>query len=150
MLTVEELHAHYRAVRDRINKTDTRAVVRVTLPLPKKVTPKVIQFTEPTFVNPSDLVIYRVAKKHGVSVADIKGQSRKQMFVYARQEAAYDLRKQRNLSLTKIGQMLGGKDHTTILYAISAHEKRLAERTATLGEPSQVSSPACVSETQAV
>jgi chromosomal replication initiator protein len=95
-------------------------------------------------------VIYRVAKKHGVSVADIKGQSRKQMFVYARQEAAYDLRKQRNLSLTKIGQMLGGKDHTTILYAISAHEKRLAERTATLGEPSQVSSPACVSETQAV
>ena len=94
--------------------------------------------------------IYRVAKKHGVSVADIKGQSRKQMFVYARQEAAYDLRKQRNLSLTKIGQMLGGKDHTTILYAISAHEKRLAERTATLGEPSQVSSPARVSETQAV
>lgn len=150
MLTVEELHAHYRAVRARINRAEPQAVARVTLPLPKKDQPKVIQFTEPTFVNPSDLVIYRVAMRHEVSVADIKGTSRKQRFVYARQEAAYDLRKQRNLSLTKIGQMLGGKDHTTILYAISAHEKRLAERTATLGEPSQVSSPASNCETQAV
>ena len=137
MLTLEELHQHYRAVRARI--TDKSKFVE-----PKQVEvkqdPVVIQFTEPTFINPSDVIIYRVAKAHEISVADIKGSCRKKYIVAARQEAAWRLREERKLTLNQIGSLLGHKDHTTILHAIKAHEKRLAERTATLGEPSLVSS----------
>ena len=137
MLTLEELHAHYRAVRARIND---RSKAFEPPHVEEKPDPVVIQFTEPTFINPSDKIIYRVAQKHGVSVADIKGHSRKQHIVYARQEAAYQLREERNLTLNQIGSLLGHKDHTTILHAIKCHEKKLAKCTDTLGEPSQVSS----------
>ena len=137
MLTLEELHAHYRAVRARINdKSKFIEPPKVEV----KPEPVVIQFTEPTFVNPSDKIIYRIAQKHGVSVADIKGHSRKQHIVYARQEAAYVLRLERNLTLNQIGSLLGHKDHTTILHAVKCHEKKLAKCTDTLGEPSHVSS----------
>ena len=137
MLTLEELHQHYRDVRARINDKSKFVEVKKVQEKPK---PVVIQFTEPTFINPSDKIIYRIAEKHCISVADIKGTSRKQYIVLARQEAAWRLRDERKLTLNQIGSLLGHKDHTTILHAIKSHEKRLAERTATLGEPSQVSS----------
>jgi anion-transporting ArsA/GET3 family ATPase len=151
MQTLEELHAHYQAVRARLTGP-VKKVEAVRIAPPPKAEPKeertVIKFTEPTFVNQSDLILYRVADKHRVKVSDIKGQSRKQKYVYARQEAAYHLRFERNLSWTQIGQKLGGRDHTTIIYAIKAHTKRLAERTDTLDEPSVV--PAPHAEAQAV
>lgn len=140
MQTLEELHAHYQAVRARLNGTAPKAKAVCIEPPSQPELPKVkstvIEFTEPTFINQSDLIVYRVANKHGVKVSDIKGPSRVQKYVYARQEAAYHLRFERNLSWTQIGQKLGGRDHTTIIYAIKAHTKRLAERTATLDEPS--------------
>jgi chromosomal replication initiation ATPase DnaA len=139
MLTIEELHAHYRAVRARISDTSKLKQEKSFEP-PPKAEPVVIEFKEPTFINPPDQIIYRVAKSHGVSFADIKGNSRKQMYVLARQEAAYRLRTERGLTLQQIGKLLGHKDHTTILHAIKTHEKRLIERTATLDEPSSVSS----------
>lgn len=137
MQTLEELHAHYRAVRARISDTSKLKQEKSYEPPPE---PVVIEFTEPTFINPPDQIIYRVAKGHGVSFADIKGTSRKQKYVLARQEAAYRLRMERGLTLQQIGKLLGHKDHTTILHAIKTHEKRLTERTDTLDEPSSVSS----------
>jgi len=137
MQTLEELHAHYRAVRARISDTSKFKQEKSFEPPPK---PVVIEFKEPTFINPPDQIIYRVAKSHGVSFADIKGTSRKQMYVLARQEAAYRLRMERGLTLQQIGKLLGHKDHTTILHAIKTHEKRLTERTATRDGPSLVSS----------
>lgn len=138
MLTLEELHAHYRAVRARIN--DPAKAIKPKVQVEEKTDPVVIQFTEPNFINPSDVIIYRVAQKHGVSVADIKGSSRKQIYVLARQEASYRLRTERNLTLNQIGCLLGHKDHTTILHGIKMHTKKLIERTDTLDEPSLVSS----------
>lgn len=136
MMTLEELHAHYRAVRERIND---KSKIKVQ-PMPKKPSRVVIQFTEPTFVNPSDQIVWRVAHAHGVSVADLKGTSRKQNIVIARQEAAWRLRTERNLTLNQIGALLGHKDHTTMLHAVKCHEKRLAKLTESLDEPSHVSS----------
>lgn len=142
MHTLEELHAHYRAVRARINNISKFVEApKAAKPKPElQPQPVVIKFTEPLFINPSDQIIYHVAQKHCVSVAEIKGSSRKQVYVHARREAAYRLREERNLTLNQIGSMLGHKDHTTILHAIKSHKKGLAKRTATLSEPSLVSS----------
>ncbi|RYE54889.1 MAG: hypothetical protein EOP20_11210 [Hyphomicrobiales bacterium] len=68
--------------------------------------------------NKSHDILQAVAELHGVTIADIKGPSRKRKFALARQHAAYEIRRQcHHLSLPMIGRILGGRDHTTILYA---------------------------------
>ena len=72
-----------------------------------------------------------IARRYGVPASEIFGPRRFRSFVRARQEVAYRLYNSRHqsgprrFSLTQIGTWLGGRDHTTILHAIRAHEKRM-------------------------
>jgi chromosomal replication initiator protein len=53
------------------------------------------------------------------------GRSQRRHVVYARQALAWVLRRTHpELSLAAIGDVLGGRDHTTILWAIEAAERR--------------------------
>lgn len=68
---------------------------------------------------PVEDIIATAAEKHGVTVHDIKGQSRRKWIVAARFEAiaqAYQLRP--DLSLARIGEAFGGRDHTTLISAL--------------------------------
>ncbi len=58
-----------------------------------------------------------VADAFNVSVADLRGDRRTQQVVYPRQLAMYLCRELTDLSLPKIGQRFGGRDHTTVHYA---------------------------------
>ena len=75
-----------------------------------------------------------VGERHGVSVADITGDSRLRLIVHARQEVAWRVYSARHpsgarrFSMPQIGAWLGGRDHTTILHAIRAHEQRVGVR----------------------
>jgi hypothetical protein len=72
-----------------------------------------------------DIILSEVAKKHGVSVDDIKGKSRKPYISNARFEAAYRLRREVGFSFNRIGIILGRRDHSTIIHAVRTHAKRL-------------------------
>lgn len=61
-----------------------------------------------------------VANYYQVTVEDLKGKKRVKEIVVPRQIAMYLSRELTNLSLPKIGDAFGGKDHTTVLHA---HEK---------------------------
>lgn len=61
-----------------------------------------------------------IAHEYGVSIEELLSQSRSQRFSFPRQIAMYMLREESELSLPKIGEMLGGRDHTTVMYG---HEK---------------------------
>lgn len=74
-------------------------------------------------------IIEQVASKHKVTLAEMKGQGRNQRYVKARQEAFYRIRKECGYSLPEIGQLFGGRDHTTILHGIRRHEAMLASAT---------------------
>jgi chromosomal replication initiator protein len=57
------------------------------------------------------------AKHYGISVADMKGRSRKQRYVGPRQMAAL-LMKNSKYSLSEIGDAMGGRDHSTVAHSI--------------------------------
>jgi chromosomal replication initiator protein len=67
-------------------------------------------------VQPSD-VINKVADAFGTTVDRILGRERTQEIALPRQVAMYLLREEANISLPQIGDALGGRDHTTVMYA---------------------------------
>lgn len=98
--------------------------------------PKSEQKPMPVFTAPvvnlkshSQQVLEQSCADHGITVQDAKKQIRKRKFAHPRQGVMFDLyAKCPTLSLPSIGRMLGGRDHTTILYGIQAHAARIGVR----------------------
>ena len=70
-------------------------------------------------------IIEEVSRTFGVSAADIRSNKRAAQISTARQVAAYIVRDVTQLSMASIGQEFGGRDHSTIVYAISQVEKNM-------------------------
>jgi chromosomal replication initiator protein len=64
-----------------------------------------------------ETIITVVADVYSVSIEELKGNSRRRDISMARQMAMYLMRQHTGLSLPKIGDQFGGKDHTTVLYS---------------------------------
>lgn len=62
-------------------------------------------------------IINVVCRHFGISREDITGSKRKKELILPRQIAIYLIREQTSKSLPEIGKILGGKDHTTIMYS---------------------------------
>ena len=67
---------------------------------------------------PSEKILATVAEAEGVEVKDLLGQNRSAKIAIPRQLAMYLLRTYNEISLPQIGELLGGRDHTTIMYGI--------------------------------
>ncbi len=68
------------------------------------------------------------AEYFGVSIDDLTGGSRTRVLVQARQIAMYLCRELTELSLPKIGQTFGGRDHTTVMHAERKIRSLMIER----------------------
>ena len=64
----------------------------------------------------------------GVSLDELRGHSRSRVLVNARQVAMYLCRELTDLSLPRIGQVFGGRDHTTVMHADRKIRQQMAER----------------------
>jgi chromosomal replication initiator protein len=73
-------------------------------------------------------IIAATAEYFGVTIEDLCGQSRSRVLVTARQIAMYLCRELTDLSLPKIGQTFGGRDHTTVMHADRKIRSLMAER----------------------
>jgi len=73
-------------------------------------------------------IIAQTAQYFSLSIDDLCGQSRSRTLVTARQIAMYLCRELTEMSLPKIGQEFGGRDHTTVMHANKKIAEQMAER----------------------
>ncbi|MBI2012691.1 chromosomal replication initiator protein DnaA [Candidatus Curtissbacteria bacterium] len=100
---------------------------------------KVIQPT--AFVKPSkEAVISAVCHYFRVRTGDLCSPSRKQRLVLARQVLMYLLRKELKLPLGEIGEIVGGRDHSTIIYGIEKIQRVIIQDRLTYDEILRVES----------
>jgi chromosomal replication initiator protein len=76
----------------------------------------------------ADQIMVSTADYFGVSLEDLRGHSRSRVLVNARQVAMYLCRELTDLSLPRIGQAFGGRDHTTVMHADRKIRQHMAER----------------------
>lgn len=99
-------------------------------PAGKRIKGKVLNFTyglDEDFEHPKQTlckIMKEVAKKHGVSVNDIKSAARHRAIIPARQEYFYRARTETVHSYPSIARYCGNRDHTTALYAVKQHALR--------------------------
>jgi chromosomal replication initiator protein len=79
-------------------------------------------------------VIKTVADFYGIKVAQIRGPRRKKEIVFPRQVAMTILNKDLGLNLVLIGEMFGGRDHTTVIHSVEKIEKMMRKSSGLRGE----------------
>jgi chromosomal replication initiator protein len=79
----------------------------------------------PTDVASIDEVLSAISEFTGVAVDRITGKRRDKATAGARRMAMYMLREEVHLTSTRVGKALGGKDHSTVLYAQKRFEQQL-------------------------
>ena len=73
-------------------------------------------------------IVELVAREWKTSVEAILGRDRTQKIAEPRQVAMYLMRKETDASLPQIGAAIGGRDHTTVMYAIGKIENQIETR----------------------
>ena len=84
----------------------------------------IINNSQPTPVT-VDKIIEEVGRTYGVSPEGILSQKRKAEISNARQISMYIVREITQLSMVEIGKTFGGRDHSTVVYAIKQVEKNV-------------------------
>jgi chromosomal replication initiator protein len=73
-------------------------------------------------------IVRAVAEYFKLTQEELFGKSRSQGIVVARQIAMFLCREKTSMSLPKIGALFGGRDHTTVMYAIKKVGDLMSER----------------------
>jgi len=68
-------------------------------------------------------IIAECLMKHRIKYIHVASERRWPELVTCRQEICYRLREETLFSLPQIGKLLGGRDHTTVLFAIRRHKE---------------------------
>ncbi|MGT2425693.1 chromosomal replication initiator protein DnaA [Amnibacterium kyonggiense] len=111
----------------------------VDMALVQTVLKDLITLDEDNIIAPGD-IIEAVASYFKLSTDDLFGSSRSQQIASARQIAMYLCRELTSLSLPKIGQLFGGRDHTTVMYANKKISELMKERRSIYNQVTELTS----------
>ena len=125
------IKSNIRELEGAINKVMAFAKLEkkeVTLELAEQALKDIISPDEKKVITP-DYIISMVAEHFDVSVDDLYGNKRNSKIVMPRQIAMYLCRELTDTSLPQIGEVFGGRDHTTVLHA---YKKIAKDRTSNI------------------
>ena len=114
----------------RISAFSSLTGKEIDMTLTKEVLKKVIKLNEKEDVTVED-ILKTVASKMNVKVSDMKSHKKNKNLVFSRQIAMYLSRKMTSASFPDIGEKIGGRDHSTVIYA-NNKIKQLVEEDAQL------------------
>ncbi|QKJ17958.1 chromosomal replication initiator protein DnaA [Microbacterium hominis] len=97
----------------------------------------IVDQDDANIISPTD-IITATAAYFKLTVDDLYGSSRSQAVATARQIAMYLCRERTNLSLPKIGQLFGNRDHTTVMYAYKKISDLMKERRSIYNQVSEI------------
>ena len=93
--------------------------------------------TKPREIN-AGLILDETAKMFGWTIEDLCGKSRRRPLVTARQISMYVMRELTDFSYPRIGEAYGGRDHTTVMYAVDKIRQQMAERHTTFEQVNEL------------
>ena len=99
----------------------------LTVPLAEQLLAELLQGSAERTVS-TRVIIEEVAAYYRQPVELLRGKSRQRPLVLARQIAMYVMRDLTDLSYPAIAREFGGRDHTTVIHAVSKVEKLMKER----------------------
>ncbi len=110
---VKKLKANHQLYGDKIN-----------INIAQKTISEILNNEQPPPLT-VDIVIEEVARHLGVTSNDIRSSKRNSNISNARQIAIYAVRELMDMSMNSIGDEFGGRDHSTIVYALKQIEKNM-------------------------
>jgi len=111
----------------------------ITMNLVHTVMKDLMLSEEANIIAPTE-IISQTAQYFDLTVEDLYGSSRSQTIAMARQIAMYLCREMTSLSLPKIGQLFGNRDHTTVMYANKKISDLMKERRSVYNQVTELTS----------
>jgi len=111
----------------------------IDMDLVQTVLKDLIAVGDDNVISPAD-IINVTADYFKLPVDDLYGSSRSQAVAIARQIAMYLCREMTDLSLPKIGQLFGNRDHTTVMYANKKITQLMKERRSIYNQVTELTS----------
>ena len=78
-----------------------------------------------TIATSPEIILQVISQELKISIEDLKSSSRRREISSARQIGMYLMRQHTDLSLPRIGEEFGGKDHTTVMYSCDKITKKI-------------------------
>ncbi len=123
---IEYIAVHYTSNIRELEGALIRAIAYTSLsgvPMTvKNITPVLNPPADKVETSPK-IILQVVAQAYQLDVEDLLGTSRRREISLARQVGMYLMRQHTDLSLPRIGEAFGGKDHTTVIYSCDKIKK---------------------------
>jgi chromosomal replication initiator protein len=117
---IEYIACHYTSNIRELEGALIRALAYISisgLPMSvENIKPVLERETENLAATPEGILSV-IADTFAISIEDLKSNSRRREISWARQIGMYLMRQHTDLSLPRIGEEFGGKDHTTVIYS---------------------------------
>ena len=125
---VTHIQKNIRELEGALNRVVAFSQINNTLPTIKNV-PKILSqiINTPKKMTNCKKIFKIVSEFYDISINDLFNHSRKKELVRPRQISMYLIRKELNSSYPYIGEKLGGRDHTTVMYACQKISKEMED-----------------------
>lgn len=125
LLLAEQISGSVRQLEGVLNQLLTIAAAQNTVPSPELVNGVLASLPQPKrFISPEG-ILTAVCQKFNLKPEVLRSPKRTKEVVRPRQITAYLLRNLSQISLQQIGELLGGRDHSTILHSLGKIEEEL-------------------------